>query len=66
MGYINMQIKILVHFHKAIYYKNLKRIKTWQDVQHQYMDIAQLAEQRPAPHVVAATAATVHTHPRPT
>ena len=30
------------------------------------MDIAQRAGQRPAPHVVAALAATDHTHTRPT
>ena len=30
------------------------------------MDIAQLAEQQPAPCVVAAIAATIHTHTHPT
>lgn len=39
--------------------------KIWQDAQHQYMDIVQLVGQQPAPHVVGAIAATVHTPPTP-
>lgn len=33
----------------------------WQDAQHQDMDIARRAGQRPVPHAVAGTAATVVT-----
>jgi len=42
------------------------RIATCLTAQHQYAAIARRARQRPAPHVVAALAATGHTRPRPT
>jgi len=42
---------------------NLKYCKIWQDVQHQYTDIAQRVRQRPAQHVVVvATVVTVPIH----
>ncbi len=45
-----------------------QRITTWLDAQHQYAAIALRARQRNVRHVVAAIAATGHTHirPRPT
>lgn len=63
---------MILYFQSMRYFYPLEKaitkgnITTWLDAQHHQMDIAQRAEQQPAPHVVPALATMGHIRPLPT